>query len=133
MPEILYSRSILLLTRFDKILGENDKKRVLRRVCAEADELFYGVFPIALVEALEAGDDRQKWDASGADAFLEALLEIALNVSVAPDPEETAPEPELEPEAEPAPSVMPRRVAAAAGDRPRQRPAEHSDAPPSVA
>ena len=88
------------------------RMRVLRRVRAETDGLFRGVFPISLTEALGAGNDRAKWDESGADDFLQELLEIVMAAT-----EETAPEPEPEP----AMQVMPRRVASSGGEGGRSR------------
>lgn len=117
MPDHLYSRSLLLLTRFDKILGDNNRERVLRRVCAEAEDVFAGVYPIALTDALSAGEDREKWEASGAEAFLGALLEIVLKGASVPDPQ-----PVPEPHPAPAVAVMPRRVARSSDDATRARP-----------
>lgn len=113
IPDALRENSLLLLTRFDKIIGETDRARVLRRVRAETDGMFRGVFPISLTEALSAGEDREKWEASGAEAFLQELLEIVLAFGASSEPE---------PEPEPLEPVMPRRVAAAGGERPRTRP-----------
>lgn len=127
IPEALHPNSILLLTRFDKILGEKDRMRVLRRVRAETEHLFRGVYPISLIQALEAGADRAKWDASGADEFLQALLDIVLKPMQAYEPE---PEPVAEPVDQV--QVMPRRVAAPSGDTPRTRP-ERQPESPSVA
>ncbi len=115
LPDTLYPNSLLLLTRFDKILGETNRHRVLRRVKAEAEELFAGVYPIALTEALSAGEDRARWEGSGADDFIQALLDVVMR----PAEPELAPEPEPAPE--PAVAVMPRRVARAAGESARRR------------
>ena len=114
MPDHLYPNSVLLLTRFDKILGDSNRERVLRRVRAEAADEFAGVYPISLTEALSAGENREQWEASGAEAFLSALLEIVLSGvrHAEPDP---APEPA------PAVAVMPRRVARASGEPARAR------------
>ena len=111
IPDALYANSLLLLTRFDKIIGATNRMRVLRRVKAETRDLFRGVFPVSLIEALTAGEDREKWLGSGAEEFLTELLEIVMN---APKPEPVA--------EEPAEAVLPRRVARAAGDRPTARP-----------
>ena len=37
--------------------------------------MFGGTFPISLLQALEAGDDFEKWDGSGAGPFVEHFLE----------------------------------------------------------
>jgi hypothetical protein len=76
IPPTLQQRSLLLLTRFDKIIGSNDRRRVVRRVQKETDGLFADVFPISLTEALAAGDDREAWEQSGAEAFILGLLDL---------------------------------------------------------
>lgn len=75
-PQEMRRNSLLLVTRFDKILSDVDKAKVLRRVRAEVDGLFADVYPMSLVQAMTAGADREKWAASGADAFSKALFEI---------------------------------------------------------
>ena len=81
MNPALYDKSLLLLTRFDKLLTETDRQRVLRRVQRETDGLFAGCFPISLTEALAAKDDRDRWERSGAEAFMESLVELLHRVS----------------------------------------------------
>lgn len=71
----LFERSLLLLTRFDKLLSERDGARVLRRVRYEAEGYFADCFPISLTAALAARDDHERWQASGAEAFMETLVE----------------------------------------------------------
>jgi len=73
-PQAVKARSSLLITRFDKLTSEKDKSRVLKRVKKETDGLFGGTFPISLTQALAAGEDEAKWDASGAAAFTEHLI-----------------------------------------------------------
>ena len=75
MPAELYKRSLLLLTRFDKLVTDRDRKRVVKRVERETDGLFAGIYPVSLIEAIAAQDDREKWEASGAEAFTQALIE----------------------------------------------------------
>ncbi|MXQ09520.1 hypothetical protein GQ651_16865 [Alphaproteobacteria bacterium GH1-50] len=70
----LQARSLLLLTRMDKILSERDRARVVKRVGRETKGLFHGLFPISLTRAMAAGDDAGKWAESGAADFEEALL-----------------------------------------------------------
>jgi len=79
-PE-LYSKSLLLLTRFDKLLNDVDRQRVLKRVNKETKNMFAGCFPISLAEAVAAKDDREKWENSGAEAFSERLVEILNQLS----------------------------------------------------
>lgn len=81
MPAELYANSLLLLTRFDKINGERDRARLLRRVAMETEGLFRDVLPIALLDAQNAGDDREQWQASGAEAFVQQLLDIVMDPS----------------------------------------------------
>nr|MCU0909643.1 hypothetical protein [Paracoccaceae bacterium] len=71
----LFPRSMLLLTRIDKIASLHDRARVMARVRRETDGMFRAVYPISLTEALAAGDDPEVWAASGAEAFADALLE----------------------------------------------------------
>jgi hypothetical protein len=75
-PQEMRKNSLLLITRFDKIVGESDRSKVLKRVTQEVDGLFSQVFPVSLLKAMNAGDDEQKWIESGADAFTTALFEI---------------------------------------------------------
>lgn len=76
MPPELYDRSLLLITRFDKIVEERDRKRLIARVTRETEDLFRAVYPISLTEALDAGEDEALWAASGADAFARALFAL---------------------------------------------------------
>ena len=68
-----------MLTRFDKILSERDRNRVLSRVRRETSGLFSDFFPISLTRAMEAGEDREKWQQSGAQAFVERLVEMLVD------------------------------------------------------
>lgn len=76
-PAELRRNSLLLITRFDKIVGDSDKTKVVKRVKAETEGLFSEVFPVSLLQAMRAGEDEDKWIESGADAFTKALFEIA--------------------------------------------------------
>ena len=75
MSADLQTKSFMLLTRMDKILSERDQGRVVKRVARETEGLFKGLFPISLTRALAAEGDAEKWAASGAEAFHEALAE----------------------------------------------------------
>ncbi|MFN3993285.1 MAG: hypothetical protein ACK4IU_10320, partial [Tabrizicola flagellatus] len=68
--------SLLLVTRFDKILGDKDRAKVIKRVRQETEGLFADVFPVSLLQAMRAGEDEGLWIESGADAFTKALFEI---------------------------------------------------------
>lgn len=86
----LYAKSLLLLTRIDKIMNERDRKRVVRRVEMETKGLFTGVFPVSLTDAIDAGDDHELWQKSGAEEFAIALIEIL--DSMAPQKQDGGPE-----------------------------------------
>ncbi len=75
-PKEMRRNSLLLITRFDKILSDSDRAKVLKRVTQEVDGLFAEVFPVSLLKAMNAGDDEGKWVDSGADAFTSALFAI---------------------------------------------------------
>jgi len=75
-PPDMRRNSLLLITRFDKIMSDSDKAKVLKRVTQEVDGLFANVFPVSLLKAMKAGDDEQMWVESGAQAFTTALFEI---------------------------------------------------------
>jgi len=75
MPSAVRENSILLITRYDKLTTDKDRRRVFKRVRRETEGMFGGTFPISLLQALEAGDDFEKWDGSGAGPFVEHFLE----------------------------------------------------------
>ncbi len=79
LPETLRDKSLLLLTRFDKLLNERDRMRVLARVRRETQGLFSDMFPVSLIQALAAGDDQTMWDQSGAGPFVERLIDLLVN------------------------------------------------------
>jgi hypothetical protein len=78
----LHDRSLLLITRWDKIHGESDRARVLRRVERETEGLFAARLPISLLDALSAGEDEELLEKSGAAAFRDALVAIIERISV---------------------------------------------------
>lgn len=125
LPHELYEKSILLLTRMDKITNEKDRVRLLRRVMNETEGLFAEVLPISLLEAIEAGRDREAWEASGAEVFTRRLVQILHNLdgtSAGSMPSQSEDE-----AAPPAQGIMPTRVTPRVGVRPtarrRERPA----------
>lgn len=83
MPRDLHARSLLLLTRMDKILSDRDRERVIRRVEKETSGMFRQVLPVSLLRALEAGDDSSKWGESGAAALSDALVDLVDEVASA--------------------------------------------------
>lgn len=133
IPDAVRKNSILLITRYDKLTTDNDRRRVFKRILRETKGLFGGTFPISLLQALRAGDDADKWDASGAGPFVNHLIDMIQTVSElaarSPEPLYNIPNGTQIPEPVVAP-VMPRRVERSLDtDRSaRQRPAGN-DAP----
>ena len=68
--------SLLLITRFDKLVNESDRSKVLKRVKQEVEGQFAEVYPVSLLQAMRAGEDEEKWQSSGVDAFSNALFAI---------------------------------------------------------
>lgn len=75
-PAEMRRNSLLLITRFDKILGDKDKNKVVKRVTTEVEGLFAEVYPVSLLKAMTAGDDETKWIESGAQEFTTALFDL---------------------------------------------------------
>lgn len=75
VTEKVRARSMLLVTRFDKLVTERDRARVLARVTAETEGLFAGIYPLSLLDALKAteAEDAEGWDKSGARRFASDL------------------------------------------------------------
>lgn len=78
---------ILLVTHCDKLTSERDRARVLRRLERETEGSFSAIFPIALPLALSAGDDMEAWKTSGADQFIEHLIDRLLKWEAEADAE----------------------------------------------
>ncbi len=81
MPPDLYEKSLLLLTRMDRILSERDRDRVVRRVRRETEGLFRDVLPVSLIKAVEANGDPELWAESGADALITTLMGLVDEVA----------------------------------------------------
>lgn len=79
--------NILLVTQVDKLRVDRDVDRVLTRVRKETEGLFKAVYPISIIEALNAEDDLKKWQESGAADFVDHLVELLLNASELGDTE----------------------------------------------
>ena len=75
-PERLHRRSLLLITRIDKVLSEADRRRVVSRVQREAGSTFREVIPVSLIGVQAAEDDPVARRASGLEAVLAGLQEI---------------------------------------------------------
>lgn len=106
MDEALQARSLLLVTRFDKLLSEVDRRRVMKRVAHETADLFVDRLPISLVHALVAKNDPATWESCGAKAFFDRfgslLNQIASDIGapfdeIAEDPPVRGPEPNRRP------------------------------------
>lgn len=79
----LFAKSLLLITRFDKLRTEIDRARVLKRVERETRDLFAARLPISLTGALGAGEDAEKWEQSGAADFTDRLVSLLNDLSSA--------------------------------------------------
>ena len=79
LSDDLRDKSLLLLTRFDKLLTDRDRTRVMARVRRETAGLFSDIYPVCLTEALSAGEDRARWDKSGAGVMVERLIDLLIN------------------------------------------------------
>lgn len=114
VPEEIRKRSILLITRFDKLKTDNEKKRVLARVKSEAGGLFNAVYPVALLRALNSERGSSKWIESGAESLFTAIARICAggptSIEAAPEPEVAAAPPAAEPRQEAPVAAAPRRV-----------------------
>ncbi|MGB3315132.1 MAG: dynamin family protein [Albidovulum sp.] len=108
IPEHVRQNSLLLITRFDKLINDKDKARVRTRVAKETQGLFAGLYPISLTQALAADEGSELWETSGAHAFYAALAGIVERIAeggYAPAPApEPAPAPIAMAEPEPAPA-----------------------------
>lgn len=76
MPDAVRENSILLITRFDKLTTDRDRQRVLKRVMRETEGMFGGTFPVSLLQAIQAGEDYELWDASGAGPFVAHMIDV---------------------------------------------------------
>ncbi|MBV1902952.1 MAG: dynamin family protein [Marinosulfonomonas sp.] len=81
LPEQLHENSLLLLTRFDKILTDIDRRKVVKRVQRETKGLFAGLFPMSLTQAVEAKEDRVLWEHSGAETFAKSFVGLLQKLS----------------------------------------------------
>lgn len=73
--------NILLVTQVDKLRSERDTERVMARIRKETEGLFKAVYPISILDAINAGDDFAKWQASGAAEFVDHVVDLLLNSS----------------------------------------------------
>jgi hypothetical protein len=76
VPKAVYDHSLLLVTRFDKLINAVDRDRVLKRVKGETSGLFKSVLPISLLQATLVTDDYDLWAQSGAEDLANSLADI---------------------------------------------------------
>ncbi|MFK7751539.1 MAG: dynamin family protein [Sedimentitalea sp.] len=76
MPRALYDKSLLLLTRADKLTSARDRARVIKRIRRETRGLFADVLAISLLEATQNQQDYDTWSKSGAEDFARRLVEM---------------------------------------------------------
>ncbi len=119
IPDHIRQNSLLLVTRFDKLINDNDRKRVLARVAKETSGLFAGLYPISLTQALAAEEGDKLWETSGAHAFYAALVGMIERLSEGGDA--------------PAATVVPIETAQAEPRRARPRMLELAEPPASEA
>jgi GTPase SAR1 family protein len=81
LPDEFYEKSLLLLTRMDRILSERDQQRVIKRVKSETRGMFREVLPVSLIKAVEASGDPDAWAASGADVLIANLMNLVDEVA----------------------------------------------------
>lgn len=90
MPSALFGKSFLLITRIDKLLTEEDRRKVVKRARRETKDMFADIFPISLTRAIAAQDDREQWERSGAHEFFQGLVtllhELSASLKVADRP-----------------------------------------------
>lgn len=105
IPDRVRQNSLLVITRFDKLINDHDKARVRTRVAKETKGLFAGIYPISLTQALAADEGSALWETSGADAFYAALAGMVERIAEG----EEAPAPEAKPAAPVEPESRPAR------------------------
>ncbi|MFD1157900.1 dynamin family protein [Roseovarius aestuarii] len=92
LPDELYDRSLLLLTRIDKITSDRDRQKIVKRVRKETQGQFLDCLPISLLQATGEQDDYETWAKSGAEEFAKKLAELLQKLSsdLATHPQETS-------------------------------------------
>lgn len=84
-------RDLLVVTQIDKLQALRDRERVLARLAGETAGRFAAVHPVALLQALSAGQDEALWRASGVQGLIEGVIETLLAQECAPTPPAAAP------------------------------------------
>lgn len=81
VPEAIRRRSLLVVTRIDKIPLPEDRDRLLRRLGAETEGAFAGpAIPVSLTRALAGRSDPALWSASGADRLMSAIGSVLTQI-----------------------------------------------------
>jgi len=83
LPERLKGNGLLVVSRWDKLTNDRDRASVMTRLRAEAGSRFRAIYPVSLLEAVAAGDDRESWARSGAEPFVYGLVDLILNGEIA--------------------------------------------------
>ncbi len=81
--EDLPGASLLLVTQIDKLRNDRDRGRVLARLRKETGSFFRDVFGVSLLQAVDANEDLEAWQTSGAGVFVERLVELLMAPSPA--------------------------------------------------
>ncbi len=76
LPDDLRDKGMLLLTRFDKLTNERDKKRVIQRVENETAGAFRGIYPISLTAAMDARDNVDLLREAGAEQLARGIVDL---------------------------------------------------------
>lgn len=74
-------RSLLLVTRMDKIAEQRDRDRILARLRREVAGQFREVLGVSLTDALRAGEDEARLEACGAAALVASLMALIEDLS----------------------------------------------------
>jgi len=91
LPEHLQENGLLVVSRWDKLTNDRDRARVMARLRAEAGSRFRAIYPVSLLDAVEAGEDGDRWARSGAEPFVRGLVDLILNGETAPQAEADMP------------------------------------------
>lgn len=78
LSQQLERENILLITQFDKLQNDRDKRRVVKRVENETKGLFDAIYPVSLIEALNSEEGSEAWESSGAAALSEHIIRLLM-------------------------------------------------------
>lgn len=124
LPQRLKGKGLLVVSRWDKLITDRDRTRVMARLGAEAGSRFKAIYPLSLPDAVAAGEDRDSWARSGAEAFVYGLVDLILKGEVAvPAGSDRRADPPAAPIDLASARIMPQRVRPQADGPRRARPA----------